>query len=183
MWRRRPRDAVAFLTGLAAGEVLAALVVSLVVATAGNALQATMSHQIRVVLFAVLATALGVADIAGKTPHVWRQVPQQLFWRLPPGPLGLVWGFDLGLLVTTQKVVSLIWVAVIGVALLEPGSAPWLLILMAVIACVSVAVLSRTVAALSDKFGNSRERQWVKRIRIGSGVTIIALAAIQLALM
>jgi len=29
-----------------------------------------------------------------------------------PGKLGVVWGFDLGLLFTTQKVVSLIWVAI-----------------------------------------------------------------------
>src|SRR5690348_1476054 len=99
MWQRSRAQGARFLAGLAVGGVASGLVLAVVVFLFGRLAERALPLPVRVGVLVALAVGLGVADLAGRTPHVWRQVPQRLFHKLPPGLLGLTWGFDLGLLV------------------------------------------------------------------------------------
>lgn len=176
MLRYDRRGGLRFLIGLTVGGAAAGVVLAVPVYLLGNLAQATLSLPVRLWLLAALCLLLGVADLANRTPHAWRQVPQRMVHSLPPGALGAVWGFDLGLLFTTQKVVSLIWVAVAATVLLAPAAAAGVLVGIAVLA-------SLPVAALSALQGTSRpvtkgERQWVRRIRGTSGMALMILVVL-----
>ena len=108
MMRRTRAGAARFLAGLTVGGIAGGLVLSLPVYLLGSALTSVMPLTGRVLLLAAICAVLAWADLRHRTPHVWRQVPQGLVRTLPPGSLGVVWGFDLGLLFTTQKTTSLI---------------------------------------------------------------------------
>src|SRR5262245_38308325 len=116
-----------FLVALAVGGMLAGLVLSVPVYLVGELLDRLVPLPVRLLALAVLGAALALADLRNRTPHIWRQVPQRLANRLPPGTLGLVWGFDLGLLFTTQKTVSLLWLSIGALLLLHPAAAAWAL--------------------------------------------------------
>ncbi len=75
---------------------------------------------LRVGLVLGLAT-LSVADLIGRTPQTQRQVPQRFARDLNVGTRNFIWGLDLGLLATSQKTTSLIWMAFLG-ALFQPAS-------------------------------------------------------------
>src|SRR3954469_2303619 len=124
MLRDSSRDGVRFLVGLSAGAAAGALMISLVALLAGTVAASAMPEQARLFALAALCVAMGAADLANRTPHLWRQVPQTLARALPPGSLGTTWGFDIGLLFTTQKVGSLIWAALAAAVLIEPMAAP-----------------------------------------------------------
>src|SRR5262245_31420094 len=109
MLRQSRRAGARLLAGLAIGGALGGLALAAALFLAGRLLGAVMPGTLRLLLLAVAAAAFGLADLADRTPHVSRQVPKVLLGRLPAGTLGLVWGFDLGLLFTTQKTVSLLW--------------------------------------------------------------------------
>ncbi|MCP9954256.1 hypothetical protein [Actinomadura madurae] len=114
----------------------------------------------------------------GRTPHAWRQVPQVLVHRLRPGFLGVVWGFDLGLLVTTQKAASLVWAGVAAVVLLDPRAAAPVMVGLALLSNLSVALASvRFTPALID-MGTRRERLWLRSVRALSGTALVTLAAV-----
>lgn len=178
MWRRDPADAVRFFAGLLAGTLAAGMVLALLTHTVGRLVNMAVGPDVRVLLLAVVALGFAVADLANRTPHVWRQVPQSLIWRLTPGIRGLVWGFDLGLLVTTQKVVSFMWLAVAGVVLVEPDAAGWVFTVMAVVSCLAVAALSLTEVATSESFCGIHDRRWLTRIRLGSGGVALVVAGL-----
>src|SRR6266542_1523735 len=103
MLRRTRSGASRFLIGLVAGGAAAGLLLSLPAYLIGTVLHDAVPMRARIVILAVLLAILAIADLTRRTPHVWRQVPQDLVWKLPPGSLGVAWGFDLGLLFTTQK--------------------------------------------------------------------------------
>src|SRR3954447_5638686 len=127
-----------FLAGLALGGAAGGLVLSVPVYLLG-VLAGFLPLGVRVGLLVTACAIFGVADLVGRTPHVWRQVPQAFVRSLPPGRLGLIWGFDLGLLVTTQKTTSLIWVAGTAVVLLRPDMAA---VTLAAIATVAAAAIT-----------------------------------------
>lgn len=185
MWRQHPADAVRFFVGLFAGTMASGMVLALLSHTVGRLVHMAVGHDVRMLLLAAVILVFAVADLANRTPHVWRQVPQSLIWRLKPGTRGLVWGFDLGLLITTQKVVSLMWLAVVGVVFGQPDAAWLVFITMAVVSCLAVAVLSLTAAATSESFCGIHDRRWLKRVRLGSGgvalVVALGVAAVSLA--
>ncbi|MEV6929369.1 hypothetical protein AB0M46_33435 [Dactylosporangium sp. NPDC051485] len=174
----RERDqrfaAVRFLIALAIGGVAAALVLALLVYPAGRLLASVLPRDARLLVLAALTAVLGVADLRDRTPHMWRQVPQSLVRQLSPGPLGLVWGFDLGLLFSTQKVVSLLWAAIGAVLLLDPALAPWALGAFAITASAVVALWSFTPLSITVQAKWSPA--WLRRIRWVSGSILLTAA-------
>src|SRR3954471_20098644 len=107
---------VRFLVGLAVGGAAGGAVLAVPVYLLGRLLE-PLPAWVRLGLLAAVCCLLAVADFAQRTPHVWRQVPQGLVNKLPSGSLGLAWGFDLGLLFTTQKTTSLVWVTLAALIL------------------------------------------------------------------
>jgi hypothetical protein len=164
-----------FLTGLAVGGTAGGLLLAVPVYLIGT-LAGHLPFAVRVGLLALVCAALGVADLLGRTPHVWRQVPQALVRTLPPGALGLAWGFDLGLLFTTQKTTSLIWGSLAAIVLLRPGLAAPVLPGIALVAALSMAVLS--IGGFEPEA--KRSRRWIRSARRGSGLVMLAalLAAV-----
>ena len=87
----------------------------------------------------------------------------------------MVWGFDLGLLFTTQKVVSLIWAGIAAAVLLDPAVAG-LVVVVALLAGMAVAGMSVSghVLALGSpttRLGRLRPRE----VRWVSGVVLLIL--------
>jgi hypothetical protein len=179
MLRRDWSGGIRFLVGLTAGGVISGLLLSLVVVLFGGLAHAVLPEQARVALLAGVCVLLGLADLADRTPHPWRQVPQKLIHRLSPGMRGLTWGVDLGLLVTTQKVASLVWAAIAAMVLLDPLVAPPLLVAMAVVSCVSVTVVSAQRIPFVV-INHGRDRRWLRSIRAMAGAALLLIATITL---
>lgn len=178
MLRHTASSGVRFLAGLTAGGIAAGAVLAVPAYLLATAAQ-EVPEPARFWLLAGVCAALAVADLANRTPHVWRQVPQPLVHRLPPGSLGVAWGFDLGLLFTTQKVVSLIWVALAGTILLDPWTAAMAPIGIALLACLAIATatLRSTPPGAADP-DFRWERQWQPLVRRGSGLVLLALSVL-----
>jgi hypothetical protein len=173
LMRRSHADGVRFLLGLAVGGAAAGSIVSLPVYLVGSALAAAVPERLRLLMLVAVCVGFGIADLVNRTPHVWRQVPQGFVRELSPGLRGLIWGFDLGLLVTTQKAASLVWVAICAMALVAPASAPALLVGMALVSSLSVTVWSFRPGALMIDHGGGRDRRWLRSIRALSGTVIL----------
>lgn len=174
MMRHSRSDGIRFLAGLLAGGVAGAGVLALPVYLLGRLL-GPLPDRAALVAVVLVLVLLGVADLRQRTPHVWRQVPQNLWHRLTPGWLGVVWGFDLALLFTTQKTTSLIWASLAGLVLLQPA--------LAAVALISISVTSTVLVIVSTIRAGATERTeagWsgkvVWRIRQGSGLVILATA-------
>lgn len=170
---------VRFLMGLFIGGAFGGAVLAIPAYAMSLVLGFAINRRLGLILLAVGCMLLGAADLAGRTPHVWRQVPQGYVHRLQPGGLGLVWGVDLGLLFTTQKVVSLIWAALLATILLSPD--------LTVILLVSTGGLSGLTAAAWLMFRGKAtspmsgwNRIWIMRTRQASGITLLALSALSL---
>lgn len=114
--------------------------------------------------------------LAIRTPQVSRQVPESLIGQLRPGGLGLAWGFDLGLLFTTQKAVSFIWVAIGAAILLDPAMTA---VVMFTISLTGAAVVA--VTSIARRAGAGRISRWGRGVLLakkGSGVVLLALFAV-----
>lgn len=173
MLRRSRGAGVRLLAGLLVGEIAAGALLAVPAFLLGEGLRAILGLPARLWLLAALCVFFGLADLSGRTPRMWRQVPEDLINRLPPGSLGLAWGFDLGLLFTTQKATSLIWVAIAAGILLDPPVAGALLVGIAVAASMAVAAYS-----LYWRPGAGRPAAWAlwsRQVRHGSGVAILFL--------
>ena len=175
MFRTSRSAGARFLAGLLAGEVAAAALIAVPFFVAGEAIKTVLAAPTRLWAVAVICALLGAADLANRTPRVQRQVPETLIRRLPPAALGLAWGFDLGLLFTTQKAVSLIWAAIAAIVLLDPAMAAGLTIGIAVITVLTVTTLS-----IWRRPGRNRLATWGSRLRFarqGSGLALIGIFA------
>jgi hypothetical protein len=172
MRSRSRADAARFLIGLTVGGVAAGLLLAVPVYLAGYVAGQLLPASVRAGLLIAVAVGLGVADLLGRTPHVWRQVPQKLVRELPPGTLGLTWGFYLGLLVTTQKASSLLWVSIAAVVLLDPGLAPVALVAFSLVATAGIVALTMTVWSIVMRGGLGWE--WIRRARWVTGATMLA---------
>lgn len=183
MLKAFPLRGLRFLVGLLVGGAAAGLVLSLGVYVVGTTADSLLSSRDKLLVVAAVAAALGLADTIGWTPHVSRQVPQRLVRSVPAGFLGLTWGFDLGLLFTTQKTTSLIWVAVAMSLFLAPASSPMILIAIAVGAGGFVILASLTLKGDMARIErplliNGRHLAVVRNIRKASGVLILAMVPI-----
>jgi hypothetical protein len=172
MLQRSRASGARFLAGLAIGGVIAGLVLAVPLYLAGHLAGRFLPTSTRVVLLVGLAFALALADLTGRTPHVWRQVPQRLVRSLPPGTLGLTWGFDLGLLITTQKTSSLLWLSLAAVTLLDPGMAPGALVAFSLAATAGVITLSTTAWAVAMRGG--MDWTWIRRTRWATSAAMLA---------
>jgi hypothetical protein len=176
MLRSKRGAGVRFLLGLLMGEMAAGVLLAVPAFLLGTGLRAVLAPSARLWVVVAICVVFGAADLANRTPRVGRQVPEHLIWRLKPGTLGVVWGFDLGLLFTTQKTVSLIWVAMAAAVLLDPPVAAAVIVAIAVLASMAVGALS-----LLRRPGVNRMAIWSRRIRqarLGSGVVLMALCAL-----
>lgn len=178
MLRRSTAQGTRFLLGLLVGELLASSLLAVAAYLVGTVVAFVAPLPLREVLTAVIVLGLGVADLMNRTPHIWRQVPQGFVRTMPPGRLGLVWGFDLGLLFTTQKSTSLTWAALAAVTLLLPSTSWLVLGTMAVAGVVIVAIRSvnwsrRPLARVGDG-----SRPWFAVMRRVAGVGLLALAVV-----
>lgn len=175
MLRSRRRAGARLLIGLLVGEIAAGLLLAVPAVLAGEGLRALVSLQARLWVVAAVCAFFGGADLMNRTPHMWRQVPEDLIDRLPPGSLGLAWGFDLGLLFTTQKAVSLIWVGIAATVLLSPPLAAAVIVGTAVTASMTVMAYS-----LLWRPGGQLTAWLLRRrqVRQGSGVLILVLFAL-----
>jgi hypothetical protein len=187
---RDHRGGFRFLGGLGAGELAGSLVVGLVLYLLGTMIAAITTEPVRLGLVAVLGILLAAADVAGKTPQARRQVPQRLLKSgLPPAVLGVTYGFDLGLMVTTRKAGSLGWFALAAVTLLRPTFAPVLAIVMALttVLLITAWTLSAERNPEDRRLHNAwwtGHRNWLRAIRALSAaailvVTVIVAAGIQ----
>ncbi|MDQ1018614.1 hypothetical protein [Streptomyces afghaniensis] len=178
MLRRDKLQGTRFLTGLLVGGSIASLLLAAVLFGLGTLLEWWLPPHARLVAVAVSLVLLGLADIANRTPHTWRQVPQAYVRSIPPGRLGLVWGFDLSLLFTTQKSTSLTWAALAGTGLLVPSAAGYVLVGMTVLGVLTIAVRSvyYSVNGMPDQ--GDRIRPWFTLIRRTCGVALLAVAAV-----
>lgn len=162
-----------FLAGLLVGEIAAGALLAVPAFLLGEGLRIILPTQARLWAVAIICVIFGLADLANRTPRTSRQVPEELIRRLPAGSLGLAWGFDLGLLFTTQKAVSLIWVAIAAAILLDPTVAAVLIVGIAVVASMTVIAIS-----IWRRPGVDRLSGWGLRVRLarqGSGAAILGL--------
>ncbi|MFC5823576.1 hypothetical protein [Nonomuraea insulae] len=173
--RDRPRG-TRFLAGLLAGGAVASGLLGLPAYLAGTALAALAPLPVREIAAGLAIAALGVADMADRTPHVWRQVPQSLVRTLPPGRLGLVWGFDLSLLVTTQKSTSLVWAALAGLVCLAPSHAA--LVLLGATAAGVAAIALRAATWNESQARCDVRRPWFVPMRRTTGAALLVLGMV-----
>lgn len=168
-----------FLLGLLVGGMLTAGLVGLLVDILSLEVGRLVDVDVRLVLLLCLVVFLGLADIIGKTPHIWRQVPQRFIRIFSPGKLGLIWGSDLGLLVTTQKSTSLLW-AYLGYALLFDARAVEVLPVMFAVSTLLEAALALRPMNMSQ--AAVRRTRWIgKKARQAAGGVLLASATVPLA--
>lgn len=174
MLRRNRSAAIRFLIGLAVGGVAAGLLLAVPTYLLGTVARGVLPEHARLILLAAVCAVFAAADLGLRTPHVWRQVPQRLQDVLPPGALGAAWGFDLGLLVTTQKTTSLLWVMLAALVLLDPEASGAVLAGAAAVAALVVAVAAVRFDPFADSTGE-RARRWFRQARRASGVVLLML--------
>ena len=173
MLRNSRATGARFLAGLLVGEIAAGALLAVPAFLLGEGLRIILPAQARLWTVAAICVLFGLADLTNRTPHMARQVPEELIRRLPAGSLGLAWGFDLGLLFTTQKAVSLIWVAIAAAILLDPPVAAALIVGIAVAASMTVIAIS-----IWRRPGVDRLSGWGLRVRLArqsSGAAILGL--------
>ena len=173
-----PPAAKRFLLGLSTGILTGSLLLLGSGLLAGSVLDMIrVSADARLVAVAAVAAGLAAADLAGHTPQVWRQVPQRLVRELPPGVLGATWGIDLGLLVTTKKVGSLLWLAVAGPVLIQPKLLELTIPLSGAVS--SLAIIYWSIRVKGDiRCLIGRSHALASKVRIGSGTALLVASAV-----
>lgn len=176
-----PPAARRFLLGLGTGILTGSLLLLGLGLLAGSVLgMIRVSTDTRLVAAAAVAAGLAAADLAGRTPQLWRQVPQRLVRELPPGMLGLTWGIDLGLLVTTKKAGSLLWLAIAGPVLIRPQLLELTIPLSGVVSILAIVYWSIRVKG-DVRCLTGRRHALAKKVRNGSA-TALVIAAVVLAI-
>jgi len=166
-----------FLLGFAFGLLLSSGLLALILAPISIGAH-VVNEPYRVALFGAFAILLATLDLAGRTPYMQRQVPQRLGLNgMDPGQLGIVYGTDAGLHVTTQKSTSLIWGGVLGAVLLgTPEIVSAALIAAATgygFAVATVSTIDRLVKSDISGWGWS-SKLWVRVPQIISASILIA---------
>lgn len=179
MLKAFPGRGVRFVIGLLFGGVAAGSLLSIAVYLLGSGAGALLPSRNRLLIVAGVAMALGIADFIGRTPSATRQVPQRMVRSVPAGFLGLAYGFDLGLLFTTQKTTSLIWLSIAMAILLEPVSSPLIVVAIALGAAGTVVLFSLILKGDMARIEgplliDGRHRRVVDHIRKGTGLVILA---------
>jgi hypothetical protein len=171
------RDGTRFLLGLTLAGVAGSAMLATVGVTLSMALQHALPMQGRLLALAGWAVLCGLADLADRTPQLFRQVPQRLVREFSPGVLGTVWGFDLGLIVTTKKVTSLGWLAIGGAILINPALVPVCVISIGLTTSLAVALWASRIRNDTQCLVK-RRRPWMTRTRMFSGSALLAVAVL-----
>jgi len=171
------REGTRFLIALTVAGAAGSAVLATVGVALSLAVQSVLPLGARLAMLVGWAVLLGVADLANRTPQWFRQVPQRLVRELKPGLLGTVWGFDLGLIVTTKKVTSLAWLAIGGVILLRPALVPACVIGIGLATSLSITLWSLRVR-YDTQCLVKRQRDWMARARVLSGSGLLLVAAL-----
>lgn len=129
-----------FILGYTVGTAIATLLWLLVLLVAGEA-ASLIPNNVAAGVAWVSVALLGALDLLNRTPQVGRQTPQLLMNTVSDhGWRGLLYGFDIGLLFTTQKTSSLLWMVLVASLLLRPD------LIFVVMISYQMAVVSGTVA-------------------------------------
>ncbi|HEX6681434.1 MAG TPA: hypothetical protein VF062_01470 [Candidatus Limnocylindrales bacterium] len=179
--RRDRRAGWRFIAGFGAGLAVATVVLAGPLVLLSSA--ARLAPQpVRVGVLVALVALLAVADLLNRTPHVWRQVPQRFARELndQPGRLGFIWAVDLGLMVTTQKTTSLLWIALAGAVLV---GTPGLVLMTLVCASVLYGLVTAVLVVTGDGFLPEPQRitrigGWGGAARRVAGAAGLGLAAV-----
>jgi len=178
MLRRSKAQGARFLSGLMFGELVSSALMATMLYLLGTLVSLVAPLIVREVATAVVVVALGVADLRNRTPHIWRQVPQRFVRSLPPGQLGLVWGFDLALLFTTQKSTSLTWVVLAATGLLYPADSWFVLLGMTTIGVLTVTIRSVYWSLRPLALHGDMTSRWFGAMRRTVGASQVALAGV-----
>ena len=174
--RSKPQGA-RFLFGLWVGGMVASALLATVAFGLGSVISWLVPTIVREIAVAVLLVGFAVADIANRTPHVWRQVPVTFLKTMPPGKLGMVWGFDLSLLFTTQKSTSLTWAALSGVVLLAPGASWWMFCGMTTVGVSTIVLRSILLHLRRPSVHGDFRKPWFPVMRRVVGLALVVVAA------
>jgi hypothetical protein len=178
MLGRSKAQGTRFLSGLLVGGLVASSFMATLMYLVGTLASMVAPQAVREIVVAVVIVALGIADMLNRTPHVWRQVPQAFVRSMKPGQLGLVWGFDLGLLVTTQKSTSLTWATLAAVSLLFPTDSWLVLLSMTAIGVLAIVLRSITWTKRPLPLAGDRGRPWFPVMRRAVGASMLGLAVV-----
>lgn len=172
----RVPGSVRFHAGFTIGMLTSALFLSMLLVPLNLALGAAPTRS-RVIVFSALAAALAIFDLLGRTPQLVRQVPQRFGLQgLPFGRLGIIYGADVGLYLTTQKTTSLLWVAILGSVLLGPPTAvAATLITVAAVYPLAIAVLSALGQEdiIDFTFWSGRTRTWTRMAQLLGAILLL----------
>jgi hypothetical protein len=176
-----------FIAGFGGGLAAATAMLTgpLLLLTAAASL---LPELVRAAALVVLVVGFGLADLLNRTPHVWRQVPQRFARELnqQPGQLGLIWAFDLGLLVTTQKTTSLLWIGLAGAILVgSPTTVVLTLVAAAATYWLGISILVVTGGKAQPDLGQllsrlARSAIAVRRLAGAAGLGLAAALAVTL---
>ncbi len=166
-----------FLVALTVAGLAGSATLAMVAVAVSLAVHAVLPFGARLAMLVIWAVLLGVADLANRTPQLWRQVPQRLVRELKPGMLGMFWGFDLGLIVTTKKVTSLGWLAIGGMILVRPTLVPVCVVAIGLTTSLSVALWSARIRNDTQCL-LKRRRDWMTRTRMLSGTGMLMVATL-----
>jgi hypothetical protein len=169
LMRSNVRMGIRFLSGLLAGEAIAGTLLAIPAYLLSSTLRPLLPAAGRLWAVAAISIVLAAADLANRTPQISRQVPQTLIHKLPYGLLGVAWGIDLGLLVTTRKTASLIWVAITAGILLNPPLAALIAIGVPVVSALALIVSSIIYRPAPPGRAGAR----LRALRRASGMTIM----------
>jgi hypothetical protein len=154
--RDRPA-AVVFSAAYSGAFLTSSLLVGGLVALAVAAVTAPVALPVT----ASIVLLLGLLDVLDSTPTLRRQTPKMWIHRLPFTTTGLLWGLDIGSAVTTVKMTSLLWAALVLSFTAPPGTA------VLAMAAFATVVLSG---------------HWVATIRVGRAehpaVAVVALPTV-----
>lgn len=168
----KTRDGVALFGWYVMGTAFAGSIVFTGLSIISLGVSAVLPAGARYLLLAFCVGVLLVLDVFGKTPHVSRQTAQRLV-DLPPSVRGFAWGLDIGLLFTTIKVTSLVWVLLL-LSVAYPRHA-----LVAVFAFYVAYLLTESVATIFDiALGSARvfsrlQGRWFRRAARAVSVTLL----------
>lgn len=180
LFQNHRRDGVRFVTGYAAGSLASGVGVGVVLWTIGTMVANVVPWGVRSAVLGLALIPLGALDLTGRTPSKVRQTPQRFARQLGPTPLGLVYGLDLGSVVSTFKVTSMIWAALAGAMLVSVEDTHMVVVALTLPQLVSLGLALTRRGPDDPLFLQSRLVALVKLMRVSSSVLLIGLGGMLL---
>jgi hypothetical protein len=172
---RRFNEGRRLVAGYVLGTGLASMLIALAIIVLSVGVEEILPMRGRYYSLGGALVVLLVLDASGRVIFLNRQTPQRIR-LLPPFARGMIWGLDIGLLVTTIKVTSLVW-ALIIITVTEPSN-----LILEIATYYTVHLVSEGFALLIDYRSKGRlfERLQERRIvldRAARATSVALLAA------